>query len=249
MPDHRIELYRTQKWVRVYFGGRVIADSRRVVLLREEGLWPLYFFPQQDVRMELLERSDHRTIRKSVGEATYWSVCVDDRIASDAAWAYPNPNPTVADLKEMISFDWEPMDAWFEEDEELFSHARDPYHRVDAIPSSRHVKVVVGGMVIAETHRPVMVFETGVHPRYYIPKTDVRMDHLLPSETRTECPYKGVASYYSVEIGDRMEKDLVWYYPFPIPGVANIRNLVSFYQGRVDSLYDNGELVRKPKAA
>ena len=246
IPDHGIGLFRSPKWVRVFFGGRVIADSRRAVLLREEGLWPLYFFPQQDVRMELLEKSDHKTGRASVGEATHWSVCVDDKVATNAAWTYQDPKPAAAGLKGLIAFEWEAMDAWFEEDEELFSHARDPYYRVDAIPSSRHVKVVLRGVTVAETHRPVMVFESGVHPRYYIPKTDVRMDLLLPSDTRTECPYKGVASYYSVKIDDVVEKDLIWYYPFPIPEVVKIQNLVCFYQGRVDALYDDGELVPKP---
>ncbi len=246
MSDHMIDLYRSPKWVRVLFGGQVIADSRRVLLLRENGRWPLYFFPQQDVRMELLEESGHKTNRESVGEAIHWSIRVDAQVAADAAWAYPDPVPSAAGLENLITFDWEAMGAWFEEDEELFSHARDPYHRVEAIPSSRHVKVVLDGVTLAETRRPVIVFESHVHPRYYIPKTDVRMDLLLPSDTQTECPYKGVAAYYSVKIGDKVEQDLVWYYPFPIPEAARIQNLVCFYQERVDATYDDGVLVPKP---
>jgi uncharacterized protein (DUF427 family) len=245
MTQNRIDLYQSPKWVRVRFGGQLIADSRRVLLLREKGRWPPYFFPQQDVRMDLLEESDHRTRRESVGEAMHWSVRVGAQVAMNAAWAYPDPIPAAAGLKDLITFDWEAMDAWFEEDEELFSHARDPFHRVEAIPSSRHVKVVLDGVTLAETHRPVMVFESNVHPRYYIPKVDVRMDLLLPSDTQTECPYKGLASYYSVKIGDKVEKDLVWYYPFPIPEVGRIQNLVCFYQDRVDATYDDGDLVPK----
>ena len=139
------------------------------------------------------------------------------------------------------------MDAWFEEDEEVFVHPRDPYTRLDVIQSSRHVRVVVGGETVAETDHPVLLFETGLPVRYYIPKVDVRMDLLEPSKSHTECPYKGIASYYSVRIGDQVVVDIAWYYPFPHLEVGKIQNLISFYDEKVDAVYVDGEKQDRPK--
>ena len=241
MPDHRLELVPSPKWVRVFFGGETIANSRRVMLRRETGRLPLYFFPQEDVRMELL--SD----QTSKGEAIFWSVQVGERSAKDAAWSYADPKGPAADLRGYIAFEWAAMDGWFEEDEEVYVHARDPFKRIDIIHSSRHVRVVVAGETVAESHRPVLLFEGNYPTRYYLPKMDVRLDVLVPSETHTQCPYKGVASYFSVKVGDTLVKDLAWYYPFPVPESSKIKNLVCFFNERVDALYVDGELMPKPK--
>jgi uncharacterized protein (DUF427 family) len=128
----------------------------------------------------------------------------------------------------------------------VFVHPRDPYHRVDVVHSSRHVKVVVDGEVVAETTRPRLLFETGLPTRYYIPKLDVRMDLLQPTDSVTACPYKGRARYWSVRVGDRTLKDLVWSYPAPIPECPKIEGLLSFYNERVD-IYVDGELQPRPK--
>ncbi len=126
------------------------------------------------------------------------------------------------------------IDAWYEEDEQVFVHPRDPYHRVGILESSRHVKVRVNGEVVAVTERPRVLFETGLPPRYYIPPEDVREETLLDSEKTTRCPYKGAASYYSVEAGGERVDDLVWYYPDPIPEAPKIRGLLCFFNERVD---------------
>jgi uncharacterized protein (DUF427 family) len=138
------------------------------------------------------------------------------------------------------------MDSWFEEDDEVFVHPRDPYHRVDVLNSSRHVKVVVEGEVVAETHRPRLLFETGLPTRYYFPKLDVRLELLEPTDSVTACPYKGQARYWSVRVGDHVVKDLVWSYPTTIPECPKIENLLSFYNEKVD-LYVDGELQVRPK--
>jgi uncharacterized protein (DUF427 family) len=138
------------------------------------------------------------------------------------------------------------MDAWYEEDEEVFVHPRDPYHRVDILQSSRHLRVRVNGVLVAETERPKVLFETGLPPRYYIPKEDVRQDVLLKSEKRTRCPYKGVASYWSVEAGAERFDDLVWYYPDPIPEAAKIEGLLAFFNEKVD-LEVNDEIQERPR--
>jgi uncharacterized protein (DUF427 family) len=131
------------------------------------------------------------------------------------------------------------MDAWFEEDEEVFTHARDPYTRVDILASSRHVRVEVGGLTIAETTQPTLLFETGLPTRYYVPKPHVRMDLLTPTETATHCPYKGQAAYWSVRIGDELVPDIAWSYPTPLPESQKIAGLVCFYPDKVD-LYVDG---------
>ena len=137
------------------------------------------------------------------------------------------------------------MDHWYEEDEEVFVHPRDPYHRVDVLESSRHVRISVNGEVVAETDRPRILFETGLPPRYYIAPADVREGVLLESEKTTQCPYKGVASYYSVEAGGDKIDDLVWYYPEPIAATQKIRGPLCFFNEKVDLEVD-GEAQERP---
>lgn len=139
------------------------------------------------------------------------------------------------------------MDAWFEEDDEVYVHPRDPYKRVDVLHSSRHVRVVVLGELVAETRRPSLLFETGLPTRYYVPKADVRMDRLVPSETETRCPYKGLATYHSVRVGATVVGDVAWCYRHPIPECSKIENLVCFFNERVDALYVDGALQPRPQ--
>jgi uncharacterized protein (DUF427 family) len=248
MPDHTVEMLVSPKWVRVYYGGEFIADSRNAILLRQKGRTPVYYFPREDVRMEFLEESGHARELPGLGQASYFSVKVAERVAEHAAWTIADPESQADALKGYISFKWKQMDAWFEEDEEIYVHARDPYTRIDVLQSSRHVRVELGGETVAETDRPVLLFETGLPTRYYIPKVDVRMDLLEPSKTHTECPYKGVASYYSVKAGEKVYQDIAWYYPFPYPEEGKIQNLIAFYNEKVDALYVDGAKQEKPKS-
>ena len=137
-----------------------------------------------------------------------------------------------------VALRWNEFDHWFEEDEEVFVHARDPYKRIDILPSSRHVVVEVDGVVVAESTRPTMLFETSLRRRTYLPLTDLRMDLLVPSATRTQCPYKGEAKYWSVLIGDSLHRDLVWSYPTPVWEAGPIAGLACFYDERVDMTVD-----------
>ena len=139
-----------------------------------------------------------------------------------------------------MTFEWSKMDAWFEEDDEVYVHARDPYKRVDVLHSSRHVSVVVAGELVAETRRPSLLFETGLPTRYYLPKADVRMERLIPNAKETRCPYKGLASYYSVRTGAAIVPDIAWCYRHPIPECSKIENLVCFFNERVDALRRRG---------
>jgi uncharacterized protein (DUF427 family) len=149
------------------------------------------------------------------------------------------------ELRGLIRLEWDAMDAWFEEDEEVFTHPRDPYTRIDILASSRHVRVEVDGMTIAESGSPRLLFETGLPVRYYLPKTHVRMDLLAPTHSVTHCPYKGQARYWSVRGGENVRDDLAWSYPAPLPEAQKIAGLVSFYNERVD-LYVDGVLQERP---
>jgi uncharacterized protein (DUF427 family) len=246
LKEHTLYLEDSPRRVRVMFDGQTVADSRSVKLLHETALLPVYYFPEEDVRMDLLEQSDHSTHCPFKGDASYWSVRVGDRVAENAVWSYPEPIDSAPPLAGYLAFYWRMMDHWYEEDEEVFVHPRDPYHRVDILESSRHLEVRVNGEVVAETQRPKVLFETGLPPRYYIPPEDVREDVLVGSEKTTRCPYKGIASYWSVETGDERVEDLVWYYPEPIPEAAKIKGHLAFFNEKVDLEVD-GEKQERPQ--
>src|SRR5215475_6341743 len=205
-------------------------------------LLPAYYFPRKDVRMELLTSNGHIRRSPSRGEGHNYTVKGGDREVEDAAWYYPES--PVEELRDLIRFDWNSMDRWFEEDEEVFVHPHDPYTRIDILQSSRHVEVEVNGVKIADTHRPTLLFETRLPTRYYIPKLDVRMDLLTPTETVTGCAYKGFAQYWSVHAGGQTVKDLAWSYKTPLPENAKIAGLVAFYNERADFIVDGVRQVR-----
>ncbi len=220
----RFEL--SPKWVRVRFGGRFIADSHRAHLRFEPRRLPLYYFPIEDIASDVLVPSD---------DDSHFHVVVDGSRAENGAWStdrYPG----------FVAFRWAAMDAWFEEDEEVFVHVKDPYHRVDILRSTRHVRFVLAGETIADSHRPAILFETGLPPRYYIPVTDARMELLEASDTVTECPYKGQANHLSARIGGKLHEDIAWTYKLPTPESAKIQGLVAFYQERMDDTYIDEEL-------
>ena len=231
--------------IRARFGGETIVDSRHAKLLHEQNHLPVYYFPESEVRMDLLEPTDHTSRCPFKGEARYWSVRAGGRVAENAAWAYPEPIEDAPPLEGHVAFYWHAMDEWLEEDEPAIVHARDPYHRVDVLDTSRHVRVSVNGEVVADTTRAKVIFETGLPPRWYIPSEDVRADLLVDSDTRTGCAYKGFASYKSLRMGDTLEEDLVWFYSEPTREAAPIAGLLAFFNERVDIEVD-GEAQERP---
>lgn len=230
MAEFRFEP--SPRWVRAMFGGIAVGDSKHMMLLYEPGRLPLYCFPEQDVRTELLSAST---------KANYFDMRVGTRTAKDAAWRFVAP-----ELAGYVAFEWNAMDNWFEEDDEIFVHPRDPYKRIDVLRSSRHVQVMLGGETIADTDRPSLLFETHLPVRYYIPRADVRMDLLTPTDTHTRCPYKGVASYWSATVNGQTYQDIVWSYPVPIPECPKIEQLLCFFNERVDAISVDGQPEPKP---
>ncbi len=235
------------RWVRAVLNGTTVADSKRVKLLWEPNRLAAYCFPQDDVRMDLLRRSGERPDDPK-GRTTLWTAEVGDRVVKDAAWSVDQPSEAAPDLTGYVVLNWRDMDTWYEEDDEVYVHPRDPYHRVDVLNSSRHVRVEMLGETVADTTRPRLLFETGLPTRYYIPRRDVRMDLLVPSSTVTECPYKGRATYFGVRVGSKLARDIAWTYQFPIPECPKIENLVCFYNERVDAVHVDGELQSRPES-
>lgn len=233
------------KSVRGVFAGQTIVASRRVKMLHETERLPVWYFPMEDVRMDLLEASSYSSRCPWKGRASYWSLHVGDRFVRNAAWSYAERRTEAPALAGYVAFDWEVMDAWYEEDEEVFVHPRDPYSRIDVLRSSRRVRVRLGDLVLADSNRPKILFETGLPARYYLPSADVRMDRLVPSETITRCPYKGIASYFSTKNAEQAGRDLVWVYLDPLSEVAAIKGLLCFFNERVDLEIDD-ELQQRP---
>ncbi len=233
------------KRVRTYLGGQLVADTVRPKLVWEGRPYPAYYFPGGDVRMELLAPSGRGDTSAELGEATCFDVAGGGQVAEGAARSYPES--PVEELRDMIRFDWGAMDAWFEEDEEVYVHPRSPYVRVDILASSRRVEVELDGVKVADSSRPRLLFETGLPTRYYVPQVDLRMDLLLPSSTSTRCPYKGTARYWSVGAGGSVFEDVVWTYPTPAPESVKIAGLACFLNEKVD-LYVDGVLQERPQS-
>lgn len=248
MPEsHVVRTERCPRRVRGVVDGIMAVDSTRALYLFETAHRPVYYFPLADVNRELLEQTEHHTRCPYKGIADYWSIRTPQRTIENAVWGYPEPIDSVPEIAGYVAFYWGAVDSWFEEDEEVYVHARDPYTRVDALPSSRHVQVLLNGATVADSTRPTIVFETGLPARYYLPKADVRLDLLRPSETQTRCPYKGIARHWSADLGDG-PLDVAWSYPTPIPEIPKIAELVAFYDERVDVIID-GVAQERPTTA
>ena len=231
------------KRVRAYLGGRLVADTRQPVLVWEIPYYPAYYVPLADVRAELAATgaTEHSPSR---GEAVLYDVTVDGKVAAAAARRYPD-SPLEA-IRDLVRLEWDAMDEWLEEDEPVYTHPRDPYHRVDVLASSRHVRVEVDGVTVADSARPTILFETGLPPRYYLPLSDIRTELLTPTATQTHCPYKGTATYWSVDAGQGARPDIVWAYRVPLAESQKIAGLACFYNEKVD-IYLDGERQDRPR--
>jgi uncharacterized protein (DUF427 family) len=241
-PRGRIRIETGAKRVRAYLGGEVVADTAHPVLVWEIPYYPTYYFPRADVRAEALEADGGVAHSPSRGDGRTLTVRAGNKEVSGAALRYEDS--PIEELRDLIRLDWGAMDAWFEEDEQVFTHPRDPYTRVDVLPSSRHVRVEVEGVTVAESTSARLLFETGLPARYYLPKTHVRLDLLIPTHNVTHCPYKGQAEYWSVRAGDTVHEDLAWSYRMPLPESQKIAGLIAFYNEKVD-IYLDGELQER----
>jgi uncharacterized protein (DUF427 family) len=236
-PAHRLLWQPFPRRVRALLGRETVLDSSGAKLLHESNLLPQLYVPRGDLRQDLLEESGHTTHCPFKGDARYWHVRAGERVAENAVWSYPQPLPGADWLKGYLALYWSSMDAWFDEDEEVNGHIRDPYHRVDVRPTRRHVVVRAGGEDIADSRRAMLLSETGLPNRFYLPPGDVRGE-LEPSATHTHCPYKGQASYRSLRTGDTVIRDAVWCYEQPLDEAVRIARRLCFLAEGIETYVD-----------
>ncbi|WNG86462.1 DUF427 domain-containing protein [Mycobacterium sp. ITM-2016-00317] len=226
--------------IRGYLGSELVFDTTAARYVWEVPYYPQYYIPLADVRTGLL-RDDEHPQRVQFGPSRLYSVVACGRTADGAARVFDDGDGPVAGL---VKFEWDAL-TWFEEDEPIYQHPRNPYARVDALRSHRHVVVDLDGVRLADTLSPILLFETGLPTRYYIDQTDIATEPLEPSDTQTVCPYKGVTSaYWSVRTGGGLHADLAWSYHHPLPAVGAIAGLVAFYNEKVDLTVDGVRLPR-----
>jgi uncharacterized protein (DUF427 family) len=228
--------------VRAVLGPATVLDTTQALYVWEWPYYPQFYIPLADVDLDVLVDEEHvEHLRR--GTARRHGLSVGEISRARAAHVYTED--ALAGLAATVRFDWAALDAWFEEDEEVFVHPRSPYVRVDAMRSTRRVRIELDGLVLAESAGPVLVFETGLPTRYYVGRTEVDFTHLRPTETVTDCPYKGRTSgYWSVVTGETVHADLAWAYDFPTRQLLPIAGLVAFYNEKVDVVLDGRRLLR-----
>ena len=230
--------------IRGYVGGHQVFDTVRARYVWDWPFYPQYAVHPADVGARLVP--DDRTESLPNGTAHGHTLEVGEKSHSGAALVYADG--ATGDLAGWVRFAWSSLDTWFEEDEPIYVHPRNPYVRVDALRSHRHVRVELDGVLLAESHAPVLLFETGLPTRYYLDRADVDFTHLRPSDTQTPCPYKGrTSAYWSVEVDGRVPEDhtdLAWTYDYPTGGALPVAGMVAFYNERVDLTVDDVRLER-----
>ena len=231
--------------VRAYLDGQQVFDTTRARYVWEWPNYPQYYIPLADVEMSLLVDEGHEQ-RLRFGTARRHGLRTKQQERPGSVRVFGAD--AIPGLTDTARFDWAALDAWYEEDEEVFVHPRNPYVRVDALRSHRAVRVELDGVVLAESAGPVLLFETGLPTRYYFDRSDVRLEHLQRTPTTTACPYKGVTSdYWSVRINGTVEngnRDLAWSYQFPTGSLLPIAGLIAFYNEKVDVFVDGVAQVR-----
>jgi uncharacterized protein (DUF427 family) len=228
--------------VRAELGGHVVLDTTQALYLWEWPAYPQFLIPVDDVDPEALVDEGHVS-NLSRGRVARVGLRAGDVERKGAGRRFVES--TIPGIVDTIRFDWAALDAWYEEDEQVFVHPRNPYSRVDALRSGRTVRIELDGLVLAESSAPVAVFETGLPPRWYLERTAVDFTHLRPSDTETACPYKGrTTGYWSVQTSEALYPDLAWTYDFPTAPLLPIAGLVAFYDEKVDVFLDGGEQER-----
>jgi uncharacterized protein (DUF427 family) len=228
--------------VRGFLDNTLVFDTQHAWYVWEWEHYPQYYIPLADVRPDVLVDEDHpQRLRR--GTARRHGLRAGDIARPDSVSVYTDD--AIAGLANTVRFDWAALDAWYEEDEQVFVHPRDPYTRVDAVRSTRRVRIELDGVVLADSSSPVFVFETGLPTRYYLNRTEVDFTHLAPTDTETACPYKGrTTGYWSARIGDTAHADIAWTYDFPTRQLLPIAGLIAFYNERVDTILDGTPLDR-----
>ncbi|MGH9077240.1 MAG: DUF427 domain-containing protein [Acidimicrobiales bacterium] len=227
-PAHLLFVHGLDRRIRGQVGDVTVVDTTAARMLHETRMLPRWYFPSAGVRTDLLRPSSTTSHCPFKGDARYWDLVAGDRAVHDAFWEYPEAGAGAPDLSGLLAPYTEKFDRWLEEEDEVHGHPRDPFHRVDVRRSAAHVVVRAGAEVVAESDDSLAVFETGLPTRWYLPAADVAQDMLSPSQTRTTCPYKGEASYWSVDAGGARLADVACAYQTPDPAAAALEGHLSF---------------------
>ena len=234
------------KWVRGRLDGEVVVESREPLLVWQGMFPPVYAFRRDEIADGVLSPGDPPVrdgfsfFAPQVPVSHWYDVAAAGRVLPAAAW-------TLADeaLADRVVLTWEPgLLEWTEEDEPVTAHPRDPHKRVEAIASSRRVEVAVDGVTLARSDRPVLLFETHLPTRFYLPVEDVRLDLLEPTDNVSYCPYKGRTDAYWTWPGPPALPNLAWSYSSPAPAVGAVAGRVAFYNELVDLTVDGVRLER-----
>ena len=228
--------------MRVLFRGTWIAESENVLLLFEPGRYPVAYLPEADVSPDTLHRSEHTTRHRDLGLTSWFTVRAVGHSVERGARQHIELPDYASELRGRVAFAWRAMDAFYEEDERILGHAADSYHRIDIRQASRNLVVRHCDRIVADTRRPLVLYESGFAPRWYVARADIDESALTPAERQTFCPYKGLCSYY--DIGDAHAA--AWSYPEAYPEVARISGLVSFEPGMVSVTLDGASLHPEP---
>jgi len=242
LPKKLLYIEPLRRRMRVRFGGAWIADSEDVILLFEPGHYPMAYFPKSDVSADALEPTEHTTQHHELGLTSWYMVRAGEQSASRGAWQHIDLPDYASELRGLVAFAWPAMDAFYEEDERIVGHAADSYHRIDIRQTSRNLVVRHSDRIIADTKRPLVLYESGFAPRWYVPRGDVDESALTPVKHQTFCPYKGLCSYY--DVGD--EHLAVWSYREAYPEVGRISDLLSFEPDIVSVQLDGKQLRLAP---
>jgi uncharacterized protein (DUF427 family) len=242
LPERMLYAEPARRRMRVRFGDNWIADSEDVVLLHEPARYPVAYFPVEDVVADVLRSEDRTTQHKDLGATAWYTVTVGDASRPRSAWQHVELPDYASELKGRVAFAWRAMDAFYEEDERIVGHAADAYHRIDIRQTSRHLIVRDGDQVIADSSRPLVLFESGFAPRWYVPREDVTDGALTPVEGQTFCPYKGLCSYYDIGTAQRA----AWSYEDAWTEVRRISGMVSFEPDKVEVELDGKRMRQEP---
>lgn len=242
LPERLLFAEPLRRRMRVRFGGEWVADSEDVLLLHEPGHYPVAYFPLADVVPGALAPTDRVTTHRDLGATAWFTVTAGDGTAERAAWQHVDLPGHAAELRDRVAFAWRAMDAFYEEDDRIVGHAADLYHRNDIRSTSRHLVVRDGDRVVADTHRPVVLYESGFAPRWYVPREDVDETALTAVDGQTFCPYKGLASYY--DIGEHTRA--AWSYLEAWPEVGKVSGFVSFEPDRIEVELDGKRQALAP---
>jgi uncharacterized protein (DUF427 family) len=243
MPERVLYVEPLRRRMSVELGGGIVARSEEALILFEPARYPVAYFPIADVEEGVLQPSGRESTHPDLGKTTWFHVIGGDgQVAERSAWQHTHLPTHAAALRDTVAFAWRGMDAFYEEDERILGHAADPYHRIDIRRSSRHLVVRDGDLLVADTHAPRVLYESGFAPRWYVARADVVADALQAVEGQTFCPYKGLASYYSVgTVGNA-----AWSYRAPFEEVDQIADLVSFYPEKLTITIDGEKLEAAP---